>query len=99
MERRELKRKGWKNEWKDLIDDIRRFVVYLTDVIRRTMVDLTNEQWCLMGKWIGKERRKKNSPGSKFPEPTVSHTASRRESGQLSRMLTRLRSAMRLAYG
>ena len=51
----------------------------LTDVIRRTIVNLTDEQWGLMEKWIGKERRKKNSPGSNCPEPTVSQKANRRD--------------------
>ena len=51
----------------------------MTDVIRRLMVNLTDEQCYLLENWIGKKNWRRNSPGSQFPEPTVSQKANRRD--------------------
>ena len=61
MERRELKGKDWRMKRRDLIDDIRRIIVYLT---HETMVFNGELEW--------KRKKEENSSGSDFPELTVS---------------------------
>ena len=47
---------------------------------------LTDETMVFNGELDWKRKKEENRLGMNFPEPTVSHTANRRESGQLSRI-------------